>query len=309
MPIILLVDDSEVDRQLMAGLLAADFDWLVSHAKNGVEAMEMVSIASPDAVVTDLVMPEMDGMELVSRLGETYPELPVVLVTGKDDATLAVEALRQGAASYVPKSQLTDRLLDTVEQVLALRDADHYDERIVDITTNTRYRFKLDNDPALISPLVDRVQQGMIGMQLCSPAQRMHIGIALEEALINAMYHGNLELPPHRLRQIRQLLHEGKTSDLVEERRMQSPYNDRSIQVAADFTRNRAQFVVSDDGEGFDVQANLPSPDNRVIEGAEGGRGLMLIQTFMDEVVYNAKGNEMRMTLKDLRPIATARLA
>ena len=44
MPIILLVDDSEVDRQLMAGLLAADVDWLVSHAKNGVEAMEMISI-------------------------------------------------------------------------------------------------------------------------------------------------------------------------------------------------------------------------------------------------------------------------
>ena len=146
---------------------------------------------------------------------------------------------------------------------------------LFEITTNTRYRFKLDNDPTLIAPLVDRVQQGMIGMQLCSPAQRMHIGIALEEALINAMYHGNLELPSHRLRQVRQLLHEGKPSELVDERRMQPPYKDRAIQVAVDFTRNRAQFVVSDEGEGFDVQANLPAPDHRAIEGAEGGRGLL----------------------------------
>lgn len=143
-------------------------------------------------------------------------------------------------------------------------------------------------------------------MQLCSPAQRMHIGIALEEAQINAMYHGNLELPSHRLRQVRQLLHEGKPSELVDERRMQAPYKDRAIQVAVDFTRNRAQFVVSDEGEGFDVQANLPAPDHRVIEGAEGGRGLLLIQTFMDEVVFNQQGNEMRMTLKDLRPITAA---
>jgi DNA-binding NarL/FixJ family response regulator/anti-sigma regulatory factor (Ser/Thr protein kinase) len=303
MPIILVVDDSEVDRTLMAGLLSADFDWLISHAKNGVEALEMISDATPDAVVTDLMMPEMDGMQLVSRLAESFPELPVVLVTGQDDAQLALKALRHGAASFVPKTQLTERLLDTVEQVLAVRDLDHYDERIVQITTNTRYRFELDNDPSLIAPLVDRVQLGMTGMQLCSPAQRMHVGIALEEALINAMCHGNLELPVHHLTELRKLLHEGKPSELVEERRKQSPYQERRIHVAADFTRNRAQIVVGDDGAGFDVQASLPKSADEVMEG-EGHRGLLLIQTFMDEVIFNQTGNEMRMTLKDLRPIA-----
>ena len=302
MPIILLVDDSEVDRRLMAGLLGVDFDWLVSHAKNGVEALEMMSDASPDVVVTDMLMPEMDGMELVTQLGMAYPSVPVVLVTGQEDASLAFKALKQGAASYVPKSKLAEKLLETVEQVLALRDADHFDERIVQVTTNTRYRFVIDNDPSLIAPLVDRVQQGMIGMQLCSPAQRMHIGVALEEALINAMYHGNLELPPHRLAEIRQLLHEGKKSDLVEMRRQQSPYQERRIQVAADFNRQRAQFVVGDEGKGFDTAAALAAPD---IDAASG-RGLVLIQTFMDEVVFNASGNEMRMTLKDLRPLGTA---
>jgi len=301
MPIILLVDDSEVDRRLMSGLLSVDFDWLVSHANNGVEALEMMSDASPDVVVTDMLMPEMDGMELVSQLGIAYPNVPVVLVTGQEDASLAFRALKQGAASYVPKSKLAEKLLETVEQVLALRDADHFDERIVQATTNTRYRFVLDNDPAMIAPLVDRVQQGMIGMQLCSPAQRMHIGVALEEALINAMYHGNLELPPHRLAEVRQLLHEGKQSDLVEQRRQQSPYRERRIQVAADFNRQRAQIVVGDEGNGFDTAAALAAPNLEAI----GGRGLVLIQTFMDEVVFNPTGNEMRMTLKNLRPLDT----
>ncbi len=305
MPIILLVDDSEVDRTLMAGLLSADFDWLVSHATNGVEALAMIGDATPDAVVTDLMMPEMDGMELVSQLAESFPEVPVVLVTGQDDAQLAMKALRHGAASFVPKTQLSERLLDTVEQVLAVRDVDHYDERIVQITTNTRYRFNLENDPTLIAPLVDRVQLGMIGMQLCSAAQRMHVGIALEEALINAMCHGNLELPAHRLADIRKLLHEGQASELVEERRNQSPYKERRIHVAADFTRNRAQFVVGDDGAGFDVAASLPKSADEAME-SEGRRGLLLIQTFMDEVIFNETGNEMRMTLKNLRPTAKA---
>ncbi len=298
MPIILIVDDSEVDRRQMAGLLGADFDWLVSEASNGTEALDMMSVASPDVVVTDMLMPEMDGMQLVTALGESYPKVPVILVTGQDDVSLAVHALKQGAASYVPKSKLPEKLLETVEQVLSLRDADHTDERIVQATTNTRYRFVLENDPALIAPLVDRVQQGMIGMQLCSPAQRMHLGIALEEALINAMYHGNLELPPHRLTEVRQLLHEGKRSDLVDERRAKSPFRERKIHVAADLTRHRAQFVVGDEGNGFDSAAAMSESSLESV----GGRGLVLIQTFMDEVVFNAAGNEMRMTLKQLQP-------
>ncbi|TWU40961.1 ATP-binding response regulator [Novipirellula artificiosorum] len=301
MPIILIVDDSEVDRTVMAGLLGSDLDWLISQASNGAEALRMMADATPDAVVTDLLMPEMDGMELVKRISQTYSEVPVVLVTSQDDIKLAFKALKMGAASYVPKSQLADRLLDTVEQVLAVSDMDHFDDRIVQATTNTRYRFNLENDLTLIAPLVDRVQMGLLGMHLCSPTQRMHIGIALEEALTNAMCHGNLELPVRHLPEIRRQLHEGKRSEMVEERRHQSPYKDRRILVAADLTRQRAQFVVADQGAGFDEQSNRPKSLDEIMEG-ECGRGILLIRSFMDEVVFNETGNEIRMTLKDLRP-------
>ena len=77
---------------------------------------------------------------------------------------------------------------------------------------------------------------------------------------------------------------------------------DRRIRVAVDLTRNRAQFVVSDDGQGFDVRSKLPSSADEAME-SDGGRGLILIQAFMNEVLFNEAGNEMRMTLKDLRPI------
>jgi DNA-binding NarL/FixJ family response regulator/anti-sigma regulatory factor (Ser/Thr protein kinase) len=301
MPIILLVEDSEVDRRYMAGLLERDFDWLISHANNGAEAIGMMADATPDVVVTDLVMPELDGMQLVSQMTVDFPDVPVVLVTGQHDATLAFKALRHGAASYVPKAQLADQLLETVEQVLALRDADRMDERIIQHTTNTRFRFELDNDPTLIAPLVDRIQQGMIGMQLCSATQRMHIGIALEEALLNAMYHGNLELPAEKLSDVRKLLHDGQPSELVNDRREQEPYRDRRIHVAADFTRKRAQFVVADDGKGFNVKEHVHQSTTETME-EEPGRGLVLMQTFMDEVLFNEAGNELRMTLRDLRP-------
>ncbi|QEF98251.1 Transcriptional regulatory protein DegU [Stieleria maiorica] len=304
MPIILVVDDSDVDRLLMKGLLSADVDWLVSQAKNGVEAVDMVTYALPDVVVTDLNMPEMDGMQLVSHMAESFPEVPVILVTGTDDSKIALRALRHGAASFVPKQQLAESLLETVEQVLAVRDADHYDERIVQLTTNTRYRFVLGNDPTLISPIVDRIQQGMIAMQLCSATQRMHIGIALEEALLNAMLHGNLEIPAEKLTETRNLLHEGKTSPIVEERRQEQPYADRTIHVAADFNRSRAQLVVGDSGSGFDVDAKWPASGDESIN-EEAGRGLVLIRTFMDEVLFNETGNELRMTLNNLRPVVT----
>ena len=62
MPVVLIVDDSEVDRRLVGGLLPQDLEWLVEFAENGVSALEKIKLSLPDVVITDLMMPEMDGM-------------------------------------------------------------------------------------------------------------------------------------------------------------------------------------------------------------------------------------------------------
>ncbi|NLX57436.1 MAG: response regulator [Planctomycetaceae bacterium] len=303
MPIVLIVDDSEVDRRLVGGLLPKDLDWLVEFADNGVEALEKMRLSLPDVVITDMMMPEMDGMELVSNISMDYPHIPVILITGHGNESLAVEALEKGATSYVPKQFLADKLQETVEQVLAVSKADRSYSRLFSRLQNTQYRFALDNDPALIPPLVDLLQQTLADMRCCDATGRMHAGIALEEAMFNAMLAGNLEMDREQVLEARGQLRQGYVSQLVKERRSQEPYAGRVTEVKADISLDQAVFIIRDQGSGFDI-ARVPNRhDPETLDQLEG-RGLVLMMNFMDEVRFNEVGNEVTMVMRCRRDCA-----
>lgn len=98
---ILVVDDSPVERVLVEGLLCKNPDYTVELAADGREALAAIAANPPDLVVTDLVMPEMDGLELVRTMRSRCPRIPAILMTAYGDESTAVEALEAGAASYV----------------------------------------------------------------------------------------------------------------------------------------------------------------------------------------------------------------
>ena len=166
MPIVLVVDDSPVDQKLVGGLLQRDIDWLIEFADNVDTALSMISDISPDLVITDLQMPGKSGIELLKIAREKFPHIPVILITGKGSEELAVEALHAGAASYVPKSALAASLNDTVNQMLALAEKDKHKDRLMNLTTNCRYQFKMDNDPKLIPSLVEFIIDTLNMMKL-----------------------------------------------------------------------------------------------------------------------------------------------
>jgi DNA-binding NtrC family response regulator len=87
-------------------------------AENGKEALEKLAHQAVDLIVTDLMMPEMDGLQLLRAVRRDYPQLPVILMTASGSEQMAVEALQEGAASYVPKRVLARRLGETVARVL-----------------------------------------------------------------------------------------------------------------------------------------------------------------------------------------------
>jgi CheY-like chemotaxis protein len=282
---VLVVDDSAVDRQLAGRLIEKQSHLSVGHAADGQEALSIIRRQRPDIVVTDLLMPGMDGLELVRVLRKEYPQLPVVLMTGHGSETVATEALRLGAASYVPKCRLAQDLVPTLENVLVRAQTEGRPERLAESLVYCDMGYVLDNDPELITALVEHVQQCLVRIRFCDAPGALQIGSALEAAIDNALYHGNFELGTE--------LAPSDCAALSRERRNEPPYRDRRIHVRARFSADEALFIIRDEGPGFDHAAHATAKQAERV--GERDRGLTLMYTFMDSVTFNEAGNEVTL--------------
>lgn len=286
MACILVVDDSAADRE-MAGHLLARQSWDVLYAENGRQALDRMREHDVDLVLTDLVMPDLDGLAFVEQAKLDHPLVPVVLMTARGSEEIAVRALEAGASSYVSKKVLVRDLVDLVQRILdASLERRSYTRLLGRLRDAT---FVLENDLDLISSLVSYLTQVLRDAGLFDVSESQRISTALDEALTNAYYHGNLEVRS----EIRE--HDARAyRRLAEQRRNEAPYRDRRIRVSVNLTSDEARFAIEDDGRGFDVGA-VPDPTLPENLGRPSGRGIFLMKTFLDDVHYNEAGN--RVTL------------
>ena len=293
---VLVVEDSRT-QALEIQLLLEGAGFNVGLASNGREALDDLRRGPPDVVLTDLDMPEMNGLQLVEAARSEFPAVPVVLMTALGSEEIAVEALQKGAASYVPKRNLAQNIADTLDRVLSVAQAGRDQRRVLDCLAETDFRFTLDNDPSLAPPLIGFLEEQAARLLPFDRNERMRVGVALHEALLNAIQHGNLELSSD----LRQEGDEKAFRDLAADRRGRPPYRDRRVRIQARLSRSEAVYVVEDEGSGFDVSA-LPDPSDPANVGRVGGRGLTLIRTFMDEVRHNERGNHIRLAKRPRNP-------
>lgn len=287
---ILVVDDSAVDRRLISGLLERLPDVEVHTAQDGLEAADILDEREFDLVITDMIMPRMNGLTLVDRIRERHPQVPVILITSQGSEEIALEALRRGAANYVPKRLAGKRLASTVEQVMQVSHRRKARTELMRCLHQWSFLFAFDNDCRYFSAMIDYVQDALEDLGWEDPAERTRVTIALQEALSNAMFHGNLELSSSlRENDERQFF------ALAEERRTQPPYAARKVWLEGRLKPDELFFRVRDEGPGFDTK-----PFATLMCHAENvescfGRGVLLMRAFMDEVVYNDRGNEVTL--------------
>lgn len=285
MPRILVVDDSLIDRRLATGLLEQQLDCDIVEAADGAEAMALLTAPLPDLVLTDLQMPEVDGLELVEAVRTQHPSIPVILMTAKGSDDIAARALNQGAASFVPKKRLGTDLLPTVTRLLTSSQQDRQHSRLMHHLHTTTFHFELNNDLDLIRTLVAHVQELLRCVPLGDETERLRVGVAVEEALKNALFHGNLEIgAATRDSQEHQRL--------VADRLFESPWADRRIHFRGEVSRTGAVFTVGDDGPGFDP---APFVERALDVDDPDGRGIVLMRSIMDRVEFNAAGNEVTL--------------
>jgi CheY-like chemotaxis protein len=288
MATVLVVDDSPVDRHRVGGLLEKHPGWKVVYAADGQEALGVLEREAVDVALADLRMPGMNGLELVEAVKGRFPTVPVILMTAFGSEDIAILALQRGAASYVPKRNLSRQLHPTVASVLDLTGAQRGREWVMSCLERTELSFRLDNDLVLLPHLVNHLRDNLVGTKLCDDNEALRVSVALREALTNAILHGNLELATPA---------EQGPEDferLVAERSQQPPYRDRHVHLTVRETRREVVYVIRDDGPGFDT-SKLPAADDPAAFEKFGDRGLTLIRAFMDEVRFNEAGNEITL--------------
>lgn len=291
MPTVLVVDDCRLDQRLVGELLRKTTTLDVQFASDGVEALAAIRKHAPDLVITDLFMPNMDGMELVAALGREDPLVPIVMMTGSGSDEIAQEAVNSGARAYVPKHALSRLLPSIVEQLLTLCREKRELNRFLHCITESESTFVVkDNDTQLISHLLEYVSGCMRNAGICEEGTEDLVCLGLEEALRNAVHHGNLELSS----ELREMEDDEVYNQAMEERRRTLPYRDRKVYVRVSVTSDGAKFVVRDEGPGFDP-SKLPDPTDPDRLEAVCGRGVWLMRSLMDEVTYNEKGNEVTL--------------
>ena len=119
---ILIVDDEVDMRESLQELLSRE-GYSIDEAANGKNALEKYSKNKYDLVISDIIMPEMDGIGLLKNLKDIDPEVIVILITGYGDIELAVQGIKEGATNFLLKPWDNKKLLATITTTLQLRQS------------------------------------------------------------------------------------------------------------------------------------------------------------------------------------------
>ncbi|MFC5471539.1 response regulator [Cohnella suwonensis] len=149
---LLIVDDEERARTGIRTLI----DWaahrieIVGEARDGAEALEIMKLNRVDILLTDIRMPVMDGLELIERVAEVYPNTKNVIMSGYDEFAYAQKAMTAGASRYLLKPSRRQEILDLVVQLTEeIADERREEERLEELKSGFRESFPFLKENAL----------------------------------------------------------------------------------------------------------------------------------------------------------------
>lgn len=115
---ILVVDDAAFMRMMVKDALSKGGFTDVTEASDGAQAVEEFEKISPDLVIMDITMPNMDGLQALKEIKSRHPEATVVMCSAMGQESMVIEAIKSGAKDFIVKPFKADRILKTVNNIL-----------------------------------------------------------------------------------------------------------------------------------------------------------------------------------------------
>jgi two-component system cell cycle response regulator len=248
-------------------------------------------MTQPDIVITDLFLPEQDGVMLVKQIHERRPACPVLLLTDAGRAESTMAGLRAGALDYVEQPIHQDAFAQVLNRAIHSLPVSVDDAPGVE---RLEYVLVMGPDPGYVESTVTWLIQGT-AMGLME-ARQLHLRAALQELVMNAVEHGCLELRYHdKIEAMAKDLYD----DLIRRRRQESRFRDRRVTIRAIYDKQRRvlTYRIADEGKGFNWKARVASRHDVCPTGDASGRGIFLAQSFFPDIAYNDRGNEVILTV------------
>lgn len=285
---VMIVDDDPMVRRLL-DRQARRLGHTTRSAENGREALEAFEEIPADVVITDIRMPEMDGLELLKEVRERNASTIVIVITGAGSVEYAAEALRLGAHNYLDKpfklSQIR-QLLDKYEQLVDNLSLRRECELRV---TRHEVSLLLENQRRLV-PAAAEYMLTQVGDRMLE-SDRMGLLLGLVELLNNAIEHGNLGIGGEAKENA---LNEGRDAfeALFRERLTDPRLAERRVTVDFHMDTETARWIIRDEGAGFDWEKVIYTFDEDALR-RPCGRGLFLSRLHFDELEHCGCGNEV----------------
>ncbi len=249
-------------------------------------------------VVTDSSKAVMNDLRSRTSVRQCPRRLPVKMASKTRCDELSGSNLEQEGGGDLPATLIARDLERGSNPVISTFQHRHQGEHSLNPKWENELQFSLPSDRWQVRSAVSRLQDLFTSIGMFTEGDRERVGLALEECLLNAIIHGNLEVSS-KLRES----DDGSYDALIEERAGKSPFKDRRVDVVARSCDNAVEFTIRDEGSGFDV-TSLPDPTDPEHITCVHGRGVLLMRSFMDEVRFNAKGNEVTLNKRKATSVA-----
>lgn len=282
---ILIVDDEAILRNLLVRFIRK-IGYEPIETEDGEKAIELFRLTHPEVVISDVMMPKMDGITLLSEIKKIDPQVIMILMTGFGNEDMVIRALRGGATNFFKKPFNFNDLADVINTTLKYKselDTTTYASRAL---VEEIKKFEIETTQADIYPIINQI---CVNFRNVFPdSEIINLKIGIEEMLTNAIEHGNLGIT---YEEKNKAIEKGTFGRLLEQRMKEKNNQQKKIYLHSRLNKDHVEICIRDEGKGFNWRSlSEPSPENLL---SYNGRGIFLTKIFYDEVKFNERGNEV----------------
>lgn len=285
---VLIVEDDSFSLKYFETLISIEgYDCRI--AENGKIGLEVFKEFKPDIVLSDIQMPEMDGLEMLAAIRRLHTDAIVIMATAFNSEEYAIKALKLGANDYLKKPVTPDslkRLFTKYSRIIRNRNLK---SDVLFSFTRKEFTLKIESKIEIVHVVADMLKRETSA--IFDESERVGIELGLAELITNAIEHGNLEIS---FAEKSRAMEKNQLEKLFEEREENAKLGSRKVTIDFKQNENSCEWLITDEGEGFDWKA-VPNPlESQGLEELHG-RGIFISRFQFDEMEYLGNGNIVRL--------------